>query len=329
MRKHLMTVILLSILFVLGTGASAFAADSDSGSSKEAYNYKVFVYAGNIGTFKGVKEWSTEYENGGDVVTFSVNDVEIDEDLQDKYVVRGFKLAGHDNDETSYSPQITFNGGGDVSYVVSYRIPGDMVSYQVHYVAEDGSVLHDPDTFYGMVGDKPVISFRYIEGYLPNAYNLAKTLTLTRDGDNDFTFTYTAGSGTNTQTDDNGNTNGNTNGNANANAGNAGNAAGNAGNAAGIAANAPGTAGNPAGANTATIGDGSVPLASPDVPQYTDLDESSGINWPLILGISGGVVALALLLVALLLKRRKRGEGDGSDGPSDDDPQESVAGIYK
>jgi len=326
MRKKLFAMILLSVMLILGTTVNAFAADTDNSGDKDAYKYKVFVYSGNQGTFKGVKEWSGEYTNGGSVVTFSVDDVEVDPDLQDKYVVRGFKLAGHDNDETYYT-QVTFNGGGDVSYVVSYRIPGDMVSYNVNYVTSDGKTLGS-DTFYGMIGDKPVVSFKYFEGYLPNAYNLAKTLT--RDGDNDFTFTYSKAGGTaggqggeggNGGNGNNGNAAaGNGNGNGNAAAGNAN------GNAAGIAANAPGTAGNPAGTNTATIDNGAVPLADPDVPQYSDLDEAAGINWPMILGISGGIVALVLLLLLLFMKRRKKGAAAEEEV---EEVQEIFTGIYK
>lgn len=329
MRKNLIAMILLSVMLIFGTSVTAFAADDNGPERGDPYKYKVFVYAGNQGTFKGVKEWSAEYTEGGDVITFSVNDVKVNDDVKDKYVVRGFKLAGHDNDETSYSPQITFNGGGDVSYVVSYRIPGDMVAYKVNYVTFDGKSLGS-DTFYGMVGDKPVVSFKYFEGYLPNVYNQAKTLS--RDGDNNFTFTYSKGSGTYGQ---NGNVNGdngdNGNGNAAANNGNAnGNAAGNgnAGNAAGITANAPGTAGNPAGNNTANIGDNSVPLANPEIPQYEDLDEANAINWPMILGISGGIVALALLLALFLLKRRKNGQ-ELTEEQTQEQAEEIFRGLYK
>jgi len=102
MRKKLFAMILLSVMLILGTTVNAFAADTDNSGDKDAYKYKVFVYSGNQGTFKGVKEWSSAYENGGAVVTFSVNDVQIDSDKKDKYVVRGFKIAGHDNDETYF-----------------------------------------------------------------------------------------------------------------------------------------------------------------------------------------------------------------------------------
>ena len=333
MRKNLIAMILLSVMLIFGTSVTAFAADDNGPDRGDPYKYKVFVYAGNQGTFKGVKEWSAEYTEGGDVITFSVNDVKVNDDVKDKYVVRGFKLAGHDNDETSYSPQITFNGGGDVSYVVSYRIPGDMVAYKVNYVTSDGNALGS-DTFYGMVGDKPVVSFKYFEGYLPNVYNQAKTLS--RDGDNSFTFTYTKGSGTTAQ---NGAENGGNGDNANGNAaaGNNNNANGN-GNAAagnnnangnGIAANAPGTAGNPAGNNTANIGDNSVPLANPDVPQYADLDEENAINWPMILGISGGIAALALLLALFLLKRRRNGQEELTAEQTQEQAEELFNGFYK
>ncbi len=299
MNKKLVLIIALAMMLVLGTVANAFAAgESADTDSEKGYDYTVFVYSGNQGTFKGTREWSKTCSQG-EMVTFNKNDVKV---TNDKYYVRGFKVTGHDNDETSGSSQITFNGGTDVSYVVSYAIKGDMVPYRVDYVTTSGASLGS-DTFYGMIGDKPVVSFKYFEGYLPDAYNKAKTITGNADEDV-FTFTY-SGNGS-AQTDQNGaagdGTAANDTNGGNGAAGNGGNAAGN-GN--GINANPPGTAGNPAGTNTATINDSDTPLAG--VPQYEDLDDQGKgfLKWIVAGAIGAGLLAL-ILLILFVLRRRKQ-----------------------
>ena len=64
-----------------------------------------------------------------------------------------------------------------------------MVKYVVHYLDENNNDLIKSEEFYGMVGDNPVVSFRYVEGYQPNAYNLTKKLTA-NEAENVFPFTY-------------------------------------------------------------------------------------------------------------------------------------------
>lgn len=286
MNRKLVLIIALAMMLMLGTASNAFAAGGSGNAEDETgYDYTVFVYSGNQGTFKGTKEWSKTCSQG-EMVTFNKNDVEV---TNDKYYVRGFKVTGHDNDETSGSSQITFNGGRDVSYVVSYAIKGDMVPYRVDYVTTGGTSLGS-DTFYGMIGDKPVVSFKYFEGYLPDAYNKAKTITGNADEDV-FTFTYSGNGGT--QTDQNGTTANGTNGAA--------------GNAAGINANAPGTADNPAGTNTASINDSDTPLAG--IPQYEDMDEQGNgfAKWMIAGAVAAGLLAL-ILLILFALRRRKQSD---------------------
>ena len=64
----------------------------------------------------------------------------------------------------------------DQDYVVAYGIKGATVAYTVNYLDEDGNALAPSETYYGNVGDKPVVAYLYIEGYQPQAYNLGKTL---------------------------------------------------------------------------------------------------------------------------------------------------------
>ena len=89
----------------------------------------------------------------------------------------------------------------DREYVIAYGIRGNMVSYRVNYQDQNGNTLLESQTFYGAVGDRPVVAFQYVDGYQPQAYNLTGTLS-GNEAENIFTFTYTpveqpaAGTGT-------------------------------------------------------------------------------------------------------------------------------------
>lgn len=77
----------------------------------------------------------------------------------------------------------------DRDYVVAYGIWGNRIAYTVNYQDEDGNTLLPSETFYGNVGDRPVVAFQYVEGYQPQAYNLTGTLS-ENAAENVFTFTY-------------------------------------------------------------------------------------------------------------------------------------------
>ena len=67
-----------------------------------------------------------------------------------------------------------------------------MVAYTVNYEDEQGNKLAESQTFYGNVGDKPVVAYRYIENYVPQALALTKTLS-DNEAENVFTFKYAPG----------------------------------------------------------------------------------------------------------------------------------------
>ena len=67
-----------------------------------------------------------------------------------------------------------------------------MVAYTVNYEDEQGNKLAESQTFYGNVGDKPVVAYRYIEDYVPQALSLTKTLS-DNEAENVFTFKYAPG----------------------------------------------------------------------------------------------------------------------------------------
>lgn len=157
-------------------------------AAEDEYTYTVRIYAGAQGTIGGqdVVEYSGLHY--GDRVTFNPQSrVSLKNDS--KYYVRGIRLSGRDNAESAGSA--SFMVTGDADYVVSYGILGSAVQYQIRYVDVNGNELAPSETYYGNVGDRPVIAFQYIEGYQPQAYNLTGTL-LEDASQNIYTFTYRA-----------------------------------------------------------------------------------------------------------------------------------------
>ena len=108
----------------------------------------------------------------------------------EKYYVKGIRLSGRDNDEALAAPSFTVDK--DTDYVVAYGIKGNMVAYTVNYQDASGNSLAESQTFYGNVGDKPVVAYRYVENYIPDALALTKTLS-NNVSENVFTFTYKPG----------------------------------------------------------------------------------------------------------------------------------------
>ena len=164
----------------------------------ENYTYTVNVYAGKEGYFSstGTSQKSFTVPAGSNF-SIDMNDLVVNNPEQ--YYPRGMKIAGHDNDEISTRDYRSYSwaknadgtGGldGDYNFSVAYGIAGGMVKYKVNYVDASGKPLEQSEEYYGMVGDKPVVSYKYVSGYRPNAYNQGKTLTAT-ESDNVFTFTY-------------------------------------------------------------------------------------------------------------------------------------------
>lgn len=291
MKKiRIITVLAIAFCFLLGT-TTVFGADGD-------YDYNLTVSGGN-GTIAGdvIKDAGTQTVSittgtnakltiGGE--SYNVNPP------SNKYFVRGMKTAGHDNNDDAGPFLTAAVNGGDTEVVVAYGLKSNMVAYTVSYVDQNGAQLLNSETHYGVIGDKPIVSYKYVEGYLPDAYNVTKTLTANA-ADNVFTFTYAQAQAGQGQTIVN------NNGNANAAAGNApaGNAV--AGNAAANAA--PGT----------TIADGDAPLAIND--QDTPLangnqEEGGGSSLPYIIG---GVIAAAIIAAIAAVMARRRGEEEEAE----------------
>ena len=152
----------------------------------ESYTYKATVYAGNHGKIIGEGDKVViEGLKYGDEFSYTAQlNVELPADS--KYYVQGVRLSGRDNDDV---PNTVFTITGDTDYVVAYGIKGDQVSYTVKYVDESGKSLAADDVFYGNVGDKPVVAYKFIDGYAPKALGLTKTLSKNA-AENIFTFVY-------------------------------------------------------------------------------------------------------------------------------------------
>lgn len=338
-RKVLTLV--LSLMLVTGLGAvTAFAADPPTDPYGEAYagtTYSVKVYSGKEGSFgSGTlvfednlaydQEVRVDLDNGIYVDNTLVKSFDFAVKNPGKYYARGFKLAGHDNDETAKAGyrSITYKVSGDRSFSVAYGMKGAMVKYTVHYVDGEGKPLLPSEDFYGMAGDYPVVSYRYVEGYEPDDYNLGKTLTEDETA-NVFTFTYTKGTATANgggAAADNGNNAAGGAGNAGGNAG-AGNANAGAGAGAG-AGNAAGTTigdnDTPAAAPIVDLDGGDVPTAEPEPAGSTETTRQLSLAKILagacaVLLIAGGVVAFVL--------RRRADEYEEDDDEEDDEGADS------
>lgn len=282
----------------------------------EDYTYTVTLSTGNMGTVNGEDKITVEGIRSGAEVTFDVSQVQV---TDERYYVKGVRLSGRDNADAQNLVSPTFTVDGDADYVVAYGIRGDMVAYTVNYQDADGNELAPSQQFYGNVGDKPVVAYRYIDGYIPQAAALTKTLS-SNEAENVFTFVYEEGeSGTVVETP--GTPGGVTTVVETVTVTEGTGAAAGTGTAAGAGAGT-GAAGTEEGGDTTTIegedvpqGDGGnvVDLDEEDTPLGNiDVDESgadsdSGSGFPLAGSIAVGVIAVAILaaLIVFLVKAKR------------------------
>ena len=317
LRKGLLIMALLLCMTV----QTAFAAE---GGNEKEYTYTVTLSAGNQGTFNGtggvhVIGGSAQISGGdairitglraGDVVVLDATAGMVDLKNGDKYYIKGVRESGRDNNTVADS---AFTVTKDAEYVVAYGIQGDMVSYTVNYQDGGGNELAPSRTYYGAVGDKPVIAYQYIEGYRPDAYNLTKTLGK-NEADNVFTFTYTQ-SIVQQQAAGGEGTEGGTDAGAPGTPGTPatpGTTAGGAGTAGAGAAAAAGTVETPTAENTdEEVPQGTVDLDDEDTPKANiDASDSDTVRnpspVPIVLGIMVAVIALGALIGTYVYFKKK------------------------
>ena len=302
-------IIFLSLVMAAGLSCMSVFADTDDAG----VTYTVTVYSGNSGTFSDgstVKVISgLKY---GDEVQLNINSAEykpvLKGDAADKYYARGFKIAGHDNDEISQLQLVDYKHkvDGDASFTIAYGMKGGLVKYMVNYVDENGNELLPSAEYYGMVGDTPVVSYQYVQGYKPAAYNVGRTLT-ENEADNVFNFVYAKGNVAEAEEGEEGAAGGNAANNANAGNAGAGNANAGADNAGAdgtdIADNATPQAAEP---DQIDIQDDDTPQA-PEPEKEGMSDTQRQLAKAAAIGICCAAVLLAGLAV-LLIKRRRNSQ---------------------
>ena len=166
--KRLLKYFLAALVVI--TGVFSQTADAKAFS----YTYTVSFSAGGQGSInggvqvrkasgneasvsvsaKGDKIIVTGLEYGDVISCDAQGSVALNENS--KYYVKGIRLSGRDNNTVAQS---AFFVSGDQDYVVAYGIPGELAEYTVNYVDTDGNKLAESRTYYGNVGDEPVIAY--------------------------------------------------------------------------------------------------------------------------------------------------------------------------
>ncbi len=158
--------------FLLMIGSSAVTAAAN-------YKYRVTIDPGLHGTYSGTAEMEIPYGATWNPADYEGNITVTDTD----YYFKGFHISGIEG--IVGTTDIT----EDTVFVASYGMKGKTTAYTVKYQDTSGKTLLASATYQGNVGDKPVVAFRYVNGYLPEAYNLEKTL-VSEPSENVFTFKY-------------------------------------------------------------------------------------------------------------------------------------------
>ena len=194
-KMYKIATVLLAFCFLLGSVPMSVKAEN--------YKYQVTIFSGKQGAFSGTAglvvkgaDYSVSNTadaivikdlNPGDTVSFEARSGAVALDKDSKYYVQGIRISGRDNNAAVENS--SFKVTGDQEYVVAYGIKGDQVAYTINYQDANGNKLADSQTFYGNVGDKPVVAYTYIDGYTPEYRNLTKTLSANA-AENVFTFNY-------------------------------------------------------------------------------------------------------------------------------------------
>ena len=175
-------ITVLAMTFLLAPSFECMAADGE---------YTVTISSGVQGTFRDGSDKLTYNVAAGSELVFSPTSEVVLNTAEDgtpsKYYVKGIRISGRDdaNVYTTFSKEIK----EDQDYVVVYGIKGQQVDYTVKFVDKNGKTLAESDMFYGNIGDKPIVACKYIEGYVPQALALEKTLGENAE-ENIFTFVY-------------------------------------------------------------------------------------------------------------------------------------------
>lgn len=173
----LLLVTLMSVPMISKAGGDYFSND---------YTYTIRIYTGGQGTFAdGTTEMVIKAAEGTTIdLSDTLHGIEMKPAtdlegnvIENKYYPKGIRESGKDNNTINTIIGPVFQVTKDMDYVVAYAMQGGDVSYTVRYLKkENEEELSAPDTFYGNVGEKTVVAYKHIPGFVPQAFSLAKTL---------------------------------------------------------------------------------------------------------------------------------------------------------
>lgn len=178
-KMKLFAGLLLAFCLVFGMSVTAFA-----------YDYTVTISTGNVGKISGstsitipcsydpASPTSLDLSSTGPYVAQITPD-------DSRYYVKGFHISGHNEGDLLGIETID----KDQVFVATYGIVGKRVSYEVRYQTAAGATLYEKQTFYGNVGDTPVVAYRYVENYVPRDLTISQKL-VDDETKNVFTFVY-------------------------------------------------------------------------------------------------------------------------------------------
>lgn len=184
------TAFVCAIVCALALGGGAATLSSSPAYADEqasGYSYKVLIYAGNGQSTSGpVIDYGDQPYNSSIRITndflskkFTPSD--------SRYYVKGLRVVGHEELLDLTKPIMVDE---DKQFVVAYGLKKDQVEYKVNYVDTNGNQIAESQTFWGNVGDKPVVAYQYIAGYQPvNAQNITGTVKPLPE-QTEFTFEY-------------------------------------------------------------------------------------------------------------------------------------------
>lgn len=332
MKKSSLKALLLFFLLVCVVAelvpSPAFAEDRQ---------YTERIYSGNVGAISGGGVYINGPTNYGDKIDILQTEEEDFLIIKDKsgeekirlsitadeeYFVKGLKESGKEQFSTGYDVK------RDQDYVVAYGIEGRKVQYTVQYLLWGSNTKLAADAyFYAEVGDSPITSYIYIDGYVNYRRS---TKVLTDNPDDNILFVYytrptTPTTTTTTVVEGGGGGGAAVAGGAAANA-NPNNPANNPANNPNQNPNTPQGTNNTAPAPAPTqqyaeyedILDLDVPLAAPNIPgvgtvsipnapQVIEPNQSDRVpNWMLIAGLVVLVGLIAMLYWYLLFYRKKK-----------------------
>ena len=122
--------------------------------AKARYTYTIRIYAGQQGTIGGGEVMVYSGLDYGSRVNFNLRDVTLNDNS--KYYVKGIRQSGRDNNTAGTT---SFRVTEDRDSVVAYGLLTDAVAYTINYVDGAGNTLAPSETYYGNVGDKPVVAY--------------------------------------------------------------------------------------------------------------------------------------------------------------------------